>query len=152
MYAYIQEAVLLLSKAFYLLVFEDGKLAWSMVMGTGLLVNCNDGLSCVAFLRTSPLSLSLSIPLSFLAFLPPRGIFLLTGGAVKFDWLSSGFDAVTSHPLREFKAIKLLQMSRHRHREMYRVVKPGASCPSPYPTLHFLSYRDGVLQLVMCLL
>lgn len=118
MYAYIQGAVLLLSKAFYLLVFED-QLAWSMVMGTGLFVNYNDGLSCVASLRTSPLSLSLSIPLSFLAFLPPRGIFLLTGGAVKFDWLSSGFDAVTSHPLREFKAIKLLQMSRHRHREMY---------------------------------
>lgn len=65
-------------------------------------------------------------PLSFLASLPPRGIFLLTGGAVKFDWLSSGFDAVTSHPLREFKAIKLLQMSRHRRREMYRVVRPGA--------------------------
>lgn len=115
--------------------------AFYLLVERGWLVHCNDGPSCVASLKISPLSLSLSFPLSFLASLPPRGIFLLTGGAVKFEWFSSGFDAVTSHPLRELKAIKLLQMSRHQHSEMYQVAKPGASCPSPCPMLHFLSYR-----------
>lgn len=75
----------------------------------------------------------------FLVFLPPRGILSLTGGAVKFEWCSSGFDAVTFHPLREFKAIKLLQMRRHRCSEMYQVAKPGASCPWPVrPVLHLV--------------
>lgn len=74
--------------------------------------------------------LLLSLYLSFTVFLaapPPRGSLMLTGGAVKFDWLGSGFDAATSHPLREFKAIKPLQMSRHRCRELYWLVKTGAS-------------------------
>ena len=112
-------------------------------MGSSWLVLCSDGLSHFLPENFSFVSLSLSpsFPLSFLASLPPPVGFLLTGGAVKFDWLSSGFDAVTSHPLREFKAIKLLQMSRHRRREMHQVVRPGASCPSPCPVLHSLSYR-----------
>lgn len=111
-----------------------------MAMGRGRLVFCKDGLSCVASVKTSPLSPSFSLLLSLQASHPPRGIFFLTGVSVKFDCFSSCFDAVTSHPLKEIKAIKLFQMSRHRHREINWAVRPGASYLSPCPTPNILSY------------
>lgn len=113
-YIYTKSSVSVTYKAFHLTVC--GPLQWHcpcLWEGVGR-CTCNDELSCDASLK--PL-LSLSSPLSFPQTLPPSpscGIFLLTGGAVKFDWLSSGFDTVTSHPLKRLQGY---QVSRNEDAE-----------------------------------
>lgn len=114
-------------------------------------MHCNDGLSCVASLKKYYfVSITLSFPQSFLASLPPRGIFLLTGGAVKFDWLSSGFDAVTSHPLRVQGHQALANEQTPAQGDVLSGESRGIlSVPVATATLSEPKGDDGVRQLVV---